>query len=254
MRAHQIMTRDVITVTPNTSITEAATKMLANHISGLPVVNAAGQRVGIVSDGDFVRRSEIGTQRKRGSWLQFLLGPGKAASEFVRASGRRVGEVMTTDPITGSEDSTLESLVGTMETNNIKRLPIMHCGRITGIVTRTNLLRAVANLAREIPDPTADDDHIRERVTRAIQQNDWRPLGLQVTVRDGVVHLHGIITDYRHRDAAIVAAENVSGVKHVHDHLCWVDPFSGMYLNSEEDDKGLVQQVQTDQPRIVAQQ
>jgi CBS domain-containing protein len=250
MRAHQIMTREVITVSPDTTVTDAAAKMLGNHISGLPVVNDAGKLVGIVSDGDFVRRSEIGTQRKRTRWLQFLVGPGKQATEFVRASGRRVEEVMTPDPITASEDTTLESLVETMEKNNIKRVPIMQFGRMTGMVTRTNLLRAVAQLAREVPDPTADDDHIRERVTRAIEQNDWRPLGLQVTVHDGVVHLHGIITDYRWRDAAVVAAENVSGVKQVHDHLCWVDPFSGMYLNSEEDDK-LVQQVQTDQPRLV---
>jgi CBS domain-containing protein len=246
MRAHQIMTRDVITVTPDTAITEAARKMLDKHISGLVVVDGAGKLVGIVSDGDFMRRSEIGTQRKRSRWLQFLVGPGKAASEFVRASGRRVGEVMTPDPITESEDSTLETLVQTMETNNVKRLPIMHCGRLTGIVTRTNLLRAVAGLAREVPDPTADDDHIRVRVARAIEQNEWRPLGFQVTVQDGVVHLHGIITDCRHRDAAIVAAENVSGVRQVHDHLCWVDPFSGMYLDSEEDSKQTAQPAYAD--------
>jgi len=251
MRAHQIMTREVITVTSDAPIAEAAAKMLDNHISGLPVIDAAGKLVGIVSDGDFVRRSEIGTQRKRAPWLQLLVGPGKQATEFVRASGRRVEDVMTPDPITASEDTTLESLVETMEKNNIKRVPIVQFGRITGIVTRINLLRAVTHLAREVPDPTADDDHIRDRVTRAIEQNDWRPLGLQVTVRDGVVHLHGVITDYRCRDAAIVAAENVSGVRQVHDHLCWVDPFSGMYLNSEEDDKRLAQQqAQAEQPRL----
>jgi CBS domain-containing protein len=249
MRAHQIMTREVITVNPDTKITEAAQLMLDKHISGLPVVDDTSKLVGVVSDGDFIRRSEIGTQRKRARWLQFLTGPGKEATEFVHASGRRVEEVMTADPITASEDTTLESLVETMEKNNIKRVPIMHAGRITGIVTRTNLLRAVANLARDVPDPTADDDHIRERVTRAIEQHDWRPLGLQVTVRDGVVHLHGIITDYRWRDAAVVAAENVAGVHQVHDHLCWVDSFSGMYLNSEEDDKRLAQ---PDKPRSVA--
>jgi CBS domain-containing protein len=251
MRAHQIMTHEVITVTPDTTVNDAAARMLDNHISGLPVVDDTGKLVGIVSDGDFMRRSEIGTQRKRARWLQFLVGPGKEATEFVRATGRRVADVMTPDPITASEDTTLESLVETMEKHNIKRVPIVQFGRITGIVTRTNLLRAVAQLAREVPDPTADDDHIRERVTRAIEQNDWRPLGLQVTVKDGVVHLHGIITDYRWRDAAVVAAQNVSGVRQVHDHLCWVDPFSGMYLNSQEDDK-LVQQAQPDQPRLVS--
>jgi CBS domain-containing protein len=235
MRAHQIMTRNVIIVNPEMTITDAAAKMLDNHISGLPVVNDAGKLVGIVSDGDFLRRSEIGTQRKRGRWLQFLVGPGKAASEFVRQHGRRVKEVMTPDPITASEDATLEIMVETMEKNNIKRVPIVHGDRVTGIVTRTNLLRAVASLAREVPDPTADDDHIRDRITRVIEKNDWRPLGLQVAVRDGVVHLYGTVTDYRWRDAAIVAAENVAGVKQVHGHLSWFDTISGIYLNSGED-------------------
>jgi CBS domain-containing protein len=237
MRAHQIMSRDVITVSPETSVVDAVNTMLEKQISGLPVVDGVGKLVGILSEGDFLRRGEIGTQRKRTRWLQFLAGPGKAAAEFVHERGRRVEEVMTRDPITATEDTALEQLVQLMEKHNIKRLPIMHDGRLVGIVTRTNLLRAVASFAREIPDPTADDDHIRKRVTRAIEQNDWRPLGLQVTVRDGVVHLHGMVTDYRWRDAAIVAAENVSGVKQVHDHLCWVDLYSGMYLNSAEDEK-----------------
>lgn len=241
MRAHQIMTREVFTVSAGASILEAASTMLGKRISGLPVVNDTGKLVGIVSEGDFLRRSEIGTQRKRARWLQFLIGPGKTAAEFVHERGRRVDEVMTVDPLTASEDTPLDELVQIMEKNNIKRLPIMRGDRIVGIVTRSNLLRAVANLAHEIPDPTANDDHVRDRVTRAIEQNDWRPLGLQVTARNGVVHLHGIITDYRWRDAAIVAAENVSGVKEVHDHLCWVDPSSGMYLNSSEDEKRLGQ-------------
>ena len=250
MRAHQIMTRDVITVSPDTTITAAAAKMLDNHISGLPVVDAAGNLVGIVSDGDFLRRAEIGTQKKRAGWLQFLVGPGKEASEFVRASGRRIADVMTRDPITASEDATLESLVEAMETNNIKRVPIMHCGRVSGIVTRTNLLRAVADLSRQVRDPTADDDHIRDRVLRAIEQNDWHPLGLQVAVRDGVVQIYGIITDDRWRRATLVAAENVAGVTRVHDHLCWVDPVSGMYVSSTQDDGLQVQPAQAEQQGV----
>jgi osmotically-inducible protein OsmY len=106
---------------------------------------------------------------------------------------------------------------------------------VVGIVSRANLLHAVASLAREIPDPTADDDHIRSRVIRAIEKNDWSPFGLNVIVRDGIVHLSGVITDEDCRRAAIVAAENVSGVKKVHDHLCWLDAMSGMYLESPED-------------------
>jgi len=230
------MTRSVVTVTPDTSIVDAAGTMLSHHISGLPVVDDAGKLVGVVSEGDFLRRSEIGTQRKRAKWLHLFTSPGRQATEFIHERGRKVGEVMTRDPVTVSEDTPLEDLVAVMEKNNIKRLPVMRGDRLVGLVTRANLLQAVAGLAREIPDPTADDDHIRDRITKAIGDKDWRPLGLQITVRNGVVHLHGIIVDDRSRRAAIVAAENTSNVKQVHDHLCWVDTYSGMYLNSVEDE------------------
>jgi len=236
MRAHQIMTRPVITVTPETTIIEAANTMLQKHISGLPVVDAAGKLVGIVSEGDFIRRSEIGTQRKRGRWLKLLLGPGKSASDFVHEHGRKIAEIMTKEPLTITEDTTLEQIVQLMENNNVKRLPGTRGEKIVGIVSRANLLQAVASLAREIPDPTADDDHIRNRVIDALEKNDWCPFGLSVVVRDGIVHLSGVITEERSRQAAIVAAENVTGVRKVHDHLCWVDTMSGMYLNSPEDD------------------
>jgi CBS domain-containing protein len=215
---------------------EAAKKMLDQNISGLPVVDDAGQLVGIISEGDLLRRPEIGTQRRRARWLHFLTGPGKSAADFVHEHGRKVREVMSREPFTVSEDASLDQIVDVMEKNNIKRLPVMHAGRVVGIVTRSNLVRALAALAREVPDPTADDDHIRMRIVRQIEQNDWRPLSLQVTVRNGAVHLYGVITDYRSRDAAIVAAENVAGVGSVHDHLCWIEPYSGAYLLSEEDE------------------
>ena len=237
MRAHQIMTRPVITVTPETKIVDAANTMLQKHVSGLPVVDATGKLVGIVSEGDFIRRSEIGTQRKRGRFLKFILGPGKAAADFVQEHGRKIAEIMTPEPLTISEDATLEHIVELMEKNHVKRLPVTRGDTIVGIVSRSNLLQAVASLAREIPDPTADDDHIRNRVIDAIEKNDWCPFGLSVIVRDGIVHLSGVITEERSRKAAVVAAENVSGVVKVHDHLCWVDTMSGMYLNSPEDDE-----------------
>ena len=236
MRAHQIMTKDVITVTPQTTIEEAAKIMLRTHISGLPVLNDAGRLVGIVSESDFLRRSEIGTGRKRFSWLQFILGAGRVASEFVRERGRKVGDVMTPDPITVDEETPLEDLVRLMEKNDIKRLPVMSGRTLKGIVTRSNLLQAVASMAHEIPDPTADDDHIRDRIIRTVNQTDWRPIGFKVTARNGVVHLHGIITTDQARQATIVAAENTAGVKEVHDHLCFVDTWSGFYVESPEDD------------------
>jgi CBS domain-containing protein len=235
MRAHQIMTKDVITVTPHTTIETAAKIMLRAHISGLPVLDDTGNLVGIVSHSDFLRRSEIGTGHKRPKWLQFFVGQGKAASEFIHERGRKVEDVMTVEPVTVNEDTPLEELVGLMEKKGIKRLPVMSSDVLKGIVTRSNLLQAVASMAHEIPDPTADDDHIRDRILRTVNATNWRPVGFEVTVRKGVVHLHGIITGDKVRQAAIVAAENTAGVKKVHDHLCWVDTYSGFYVEPSED-------------------
>jgi CBS domain-containing protein len=237
MRAHQIMTRPVVTVTPETTIVDAANLMLQRHVSGLPVVDVGGNLVGVVSEGDFIRRSEIGTGRRRGRWLRFILGPGKSASDFVHEHGHKVGDVMTKSPLTITEDTALAEIVALMEKNNVKRLPVVRGDKVVGIVSRANLLQAVASLAREVPDPTADDDHIRNRVIDALEKNDWCPFGLSVIARDGIVHLSGVITEERARQAAVVAAENVEGVKTVHDHLCWVDTMSGIYLNSPEDEE-----------------
>jgi CBS domain-containing protein len=236
MRAHQIMTRPVITVTPDTTVVEAANTMLQKHVSGLPVVDATGKLAGIISEGDFIRRSEIGTGRKRGRWLKFILGPGKAASDFVHEHGRKISEIMVSSPLTITEDAPIEEIVAVMEKNNVKRLPVVRGDKLVGIVSRANLLQAVASLAREVPDPTADDAHIRDRIIDAIEKNDWCPFGLSVIVRDGIVHLSGVITEERARQAAVVAAENIEGVKIVHDHLCW-ETMSGMYLNSPDDEE-----------------
>jgi CBS domain-containing protein len=236
MRAHQIMTRPVITILPDAPITEAASIMLQRHISGLPVVDATGKLVGIVSEGDFIRRSEIGTHRRRSRFLKLILGPGQAATDFVHEHGCKISEVMTTEPVTITEDTSLEAIVALMEKNKLKRLPVVRGDRVVGIVTRANLLQAVASLARHIPDPTADDDHIRNRIIDALGKNNWCPHGLAVIVRDGIVHLSGVITDERSRKAAIVCTENIAGVKKIHDHLCWVDPMSGLYFIAQEDE------------------
>ena len=237
MRAHQIMTRKVTTVTPATSVLEAANIMLRHHISGLPVVDDNGSLVGMVSEGDFMRRSEIGTQGPRIRWLDFLMGAGKSAVDFVHEYGRKIGEIMTQDGLfTATEDMPLEELVRVMKRENVKRLPVLRGDALVGIVTRSDLLRAVASLARDVPDPTADDDHIRNRVISSIEQNEWHPTQLGVTVRDGIVNLSGMITDERFRQAAIVAAENVQGVKLVHDHLHLLDVTSGLSFRSPEDE------------------
>lgn len=237
MRAHQIMTKNVITVTPQTALLDAANIMLRSHVSGLPVVDPRGALRGIVSESDFLRRGEIGTQRKQSRWLEFFMGPGSLASDYVHERGRKVEDVMTRDPVTVTEETSLDELVRLMEKHHIKRLPVMRDKVVVGIVTRSNLLQAVAGLACEIPDPTADDDHIRDRILREINTKHWRPIGLQVTCKNGIVHLHGIIVNDQSRQASIVAAENTAGVREVHDHLCLVDTYSGFYIEPPEDVK-----------------
>ena len=235
MRADQIMTRDVITIRPEGTIADAAKMMLRHHISGLPVVDEAGALRGIISEGDFLRRVEIGTQKRRGRWLRILVGPGKTASEYVHEQGRKVGEIMTSAVCTVTGDASLGDIVELMEKNNIKRVPVIDGDRLVGIITRSNLMQAVSVIADDIPSPTGDDDQIRDKILKCFEQNDWATVGLGVIVKDGVVHLSGMITDEGSRQASIVTAENVPGVKRVHDHLCWVGPIAGMYLNSSED-------------------
>lgn len=149
---------------------------------------------------------------------------GQTASEYVRERGRKVEEIMTPNPVTVAEDIPLEDIVRIIERHNVKRLPVVHGDQLVGIVTRSDLLQAVATLARDIPDPTGADDHIRSAVIAAIRGAGWSPSRLNVVVRNGIVHLSGIITDERCRLAAIVAAENVPGVRHVHDELCSYPP------------------------------
>lgn len=224
MRAHQIMKRHVTTVGPETSIADAASIMLREHISGLPVINSEGELVGIISEGDFVRRCEINTQKKHNRWLRLLEDPGQSALNFAHERGRKVWEIMTPSPITICEDGTLEEVVNLMERHHIKRLPVMKGKQLVGIVARSNLLQAVASLSRDVPDPTASDDRIRDRIVQLISKKGWAPINLGVFVRDGVVDVSGTIVDERSRTAIIVAAENVPGVSIVHDNLhCILD-------------------------------
>ena len=236
MRASDVMTRRVITAGPDTSIVEAARLMLENRISGLPVLDGRGRLIGIVTEGDFLRRAETGTARHRSRWLEFLIGPGRLADEFVRSHGRKVEDVMTPDPRTVAEDTPLEDAVQLMERNNIKRLPVVRNDQLVGILSRANLLSALASLARDMPSGTKDDAAIRDRILAELEKLPWKALGLNVVVRNGNVELSGIILDERERQALKVAAENVPGVKALHDHLTWVEPMSGMVFGSPEDE------------------
>lgn len=235
MKVHDVMTWSVISVEPDAPVTRAARLMLQNRISGLPVVDVAGNLIGVVTEGDFLRRGELGTQRQRPRWLEFLIGPGRLASEYVHACGRKVGEIMTPEPYTVAENTPLEEVVQLMEHHRIKRLPVVRGKKLVGIVSRANLLHAFASLAREAKAPAGDDAAIRECIVTEFAKLPWAPQ-VNVVVRNGVVELWGVITDERERQALIVAAENVSGVKSVRDHLVWIDPMSETVWLSEEDE------------------
>jgi len=235
MQVRDVMTPNVISVKADESILRAARLMLQNRISGLPVVDANGALVGVVTEGDFLRRGELGTSRRRPKWIEFLVGPGRLASEYVHQSGRKVAEVMTPNPLTVGEDDSLETVVQLMERRRIKRLPVMRGGRMVGIISRANLMHALASIARETPTTTIDDATIRDRILEALAEHHWA-FGVNVVVKDGVAEIWGTIMDERERQGCIVAVENVPGVKQVHDHLVWVEPMSGMAFASSEDD------------------
>jgi CBS domain-containing protein len=236
MQVRDVMTRNVISIAAEESVLKAARVMLQNHISGLPVVDPDGSLVGMVTEGDFLRRGEIGTERQRPKWLEFLVGPGRLAGEYVRATGRKVEEVMTSDPLTVAEDDSLEKVVELMERRRIKRLPVVRDGKMVGIVSRANLLHALVSLARDSVEPAGGDAAIRDRIMSALVKQPWAPQ-LNVVVKNGVVELWGTVTDDRERRACIVTAENTGGVKKVHDHLVWIEPISGMAFPSTEDEE-----------------
>jgi CBS domain-containing protein len=236
MQVRDVMTQNVVSVAANETVVNAARIMLQNRISGLPVVDADGDLVGIVTEGDFLRRGELGTERRRPKWLEFLLGPGRMAQEYVHASGRKVEDVMTSEPATVAEDDALSTVV--LEYRRIKRLPVLRDGKIVGIVSRANLMHALVSLARDTAAPAGGDVAIRDGILAAVAKQPWAPR-VNVVVKNGIAELWGTITDERERQGCIVTAENVAGVREVHDHLVWVEPVSGMSFPSPEDEAKL---------------
>jgi len=235
MKAMDIMTRNVISVKPDVTVLQAARLMLQHHISGLPVVDGDGNLVGVLSEGDFLRRRETATERRRSRWLEFLMGPGKIASEYTHSHGNKVAEVMTQNVETVTEDAPLEAIVELMERRRIKRVPVMRGNTVVGIVTRSNLMHAMVSLARATPKEAQGDAAIREQLLAEMEKQQWAPIATtNVVVHDGVVELWGVIVDERQREALKVAAENTPGVRAVKDHMVWVEPTSGMVIEPQE--------------------
>jgi CBS domain-containing protein len=233
MNAADIMTRDILSVGPETPVAEAIGLMLDNRVSGVPVIDEAGQLVGILTEGDLLRRGETGTERHRPRWVEILMGPGRLASEYVRTHGRKVEEIMTRELVTVDPETLLDEIVGLMERHRIKRVPVLEGEKLVGIVSRADFLRALAHALEDHSAVATDDEEIRARILAELAKVAWVPRdGVGITVEDGVVDLNGVILDENEREALRVAAENVPGVRAVEDHLVWVEPVSGTIVDA----------------------
>ena len=231
-----VMTRSVLSVGPDATVEDAAKLMLERGISGLFVVDAKGELAGIVTEGDLLRRDEIGTERHRPWWLRMLVSPGRQAADFTRTHGRRVRDVMTEDVVGVSATSALDEVVELMERHRIKRVPVTQDGRVVGVVSRSDLLRALVVSTRNAAPGATDDRSVRAAILDALDKQSWAPLTtLNVMVADGIVDLWGTITSDQERRAISVMAENVPGVKKVNDHLVFVEPYSGTVIEAPDE-------------------
>jgi CBS-domain-containing membrane protein len=235
MKVRDVMTHPVVSIDSEAPISLAIRLMLQKKISGLPVVDPAGNLLGVVTEGDFLRRAETGTQFAPPRWLEFLMGPGPLARDYVKAHGRNVSEVMTRDAKTVDEDTQLNDVVALMERNHIKRVPVLRGKKLVGIVTRANLLRALVSALHAAPPACNGDVVIREKILRELNSETWTPVAtVDAIVRNGVVTLSGYVLDERQRAALKVLVENVAGVKAVRDELVWIDPVSGITIGPDE--------------------
>jgi CBS domain-containing protein len=236
MNVADIMTRHVISISPDATVAAAAKLMLERGISGLAVVDDKGELAGVVTEADLLRRDELGTERHRPWWLRVLLSPGRQAADFTRTHGRRVRDVMTVDVITVGADASLEEVVEAMERHRIKRMPVTEKNRVIGVVSRADLLRALVVAERREPPIATDDRSIRAAILDALDAQSWTPLTtLNVTVADRVVDIWGTITNEDERRAICVIAENTPGVQRVNDHLVYVEPYSGTVVEGPAD-------------------
>ena len=237
MKASDVMTRNVITVERETSVADVIRLMLENNVSGLPVLDD-GKVVGILTEGDLLRRSETGTEKQRPRWLEILMGPGRMAGEYVRTHGRKVEAIMTTDLISVTGDTPLDEVVGLMERRRIKRVPVIEGDALIGIVSRLDLLRALLRTIEAEHSEIRGDDEIREQILAELAKAAWVPRdGLSISVKDGVVDLNGVILEEKEREALRVVAENVPGVKAVEDHLVWIEPVSGTVIDPSQNQR-----------------
>jgi CBS domain-containing protein len=220
MIASDVMVGDVKTVGPGTSVAEVARLMAQNDLSALPVVDDLGRLVGIISEADLLRREEIGTEVHRPRWMEAMTPATTLAAEFARAHGKQVKELMSEDVITATEDTPLAEIAAILERRRIKRVPITRDGALVGVVSRANLIQALASAKLE-PAETLDQSRaIRQELLSRLEAQSWTDFGgRNVIVSEGKVHLWGLVGSAAERKALIALAEGVPGVTGVIDEM-----------------------------------
>ena len=219
MNAADVMTTNVVCAAPDTPLAELIRLMLDNRVSALPILEH-DRIVGVVSEGDLVRRAETGTEIRRPHWLELLISGTRLAADYARTHGRRADEVMTRDVVTVTETTPLADIVRLFATRHIRRVPVVRDGRLVGIVSRRDLLRTLADHLKAAP-ASQGDAAIRDAFLAEVRKQPWAawPVEVEVVVSDGVVHLWGVAPNEAKRQAMRVAAENIAGVRGVEDHM-----------------------------------
>lgn len=220
MKAVDIMVRDVVTAHREDEVGSVVKMLFEKDISAVPVVDSERHVIGIVSEADLMRREELGTARHRAWWLEALTPGATLAGEFAKSHGRLVSEVMTTEVVAATEDTPLDEIAGLFERHRIKRVPILRNGRLVGIVSRSNLIQALASVKMAAGEALDADRQIRTVLLEKLGQQNWTDFGSRnVTVSDGVVHMWGLVGSPEERKALVALAENVSGVQRVADEM-----------------------------------
>ncbi len=228
MKAKDVMTHSVLTVSPGTPVDEIARLLLERHISAVPVVDAANRILGIVSEGDLMRRPETGTERRLSWWLRIVADRDTLAREYTRSHGSDAQSIMTRHVVTVNEDAELADIAQLLEKKRIKRVPVVRDGRLVGIVSRANLLQGLAVKKGAIgAEVKVDDKRIRSELLEALRKETWASRGtLNPVVDNGVVHLYGLVASDAEREALVVMAKATAGVHAVEDHLHLRDLFA----------------------------